>query len=378
MIVRVPFRKIALVSLSLALGFPAPASAFLYIRGGKFKKGARPVSAAPAWEKRTLRFVVNTNTNAYHGTVAPLVSAADFLLAAQLAAKTWAGACRSDLSVEISGSTDAIADANDGVQVISYDNRPAGSNTFGNDVNILAAATTVLSGNLFYDCDIVVNGNAQATFGVDSAQVSSPGSHLYDLVSILAHEMGHCLGLDHPIESDDYDNPPVAPDYDVTGTRAEKETTMLWNSTMVQSAVFGERDVRRRTLNQDDKDGIDCIYERGRPLRTGTRCGSYHGTNGGDAIEGIITGGATEERGDVCGAEGDARTVSGLESESPPGCIGSAGASVAARAGSGESLSFSVLLARALDPVYGILLYAFYRVARLRIRRRKIRAGARA
>lgn len=288
---------------------PTNSEAFIFIRGTKFNKGARPISNAPIWTNRIVRFYVNTNQNTYGGAVPADVSAADFLQASQMAIDAWNSACRSDIRVEFIGTTSTQANSSDKKNVILWDNRATGAGNTFNDITILAAATSVLFADEYLDCDIVVNGDATGTFGVNGGMVG-----LYDLVSILVHEVGHCLGLDHPIEPGG-----GATNYDTTNT-------VLYDSSMVQTAVYGTGDVRRRDINQDDKDGVDCVYERGRPLKTGTRCFTYHGTNGGAALTGMFNGGPTAELPTTCGSQGDARTARS-DFKSGMGCLQEAVAS---------------------------------------------------
>jgi hypothetical protein len=139
----------------------------------------------------------------------------------------------------------------------------------------------------------------------------SPATGEADLRSILTHEIGHCLGLDHPIEPPDYTS----------------VDTFLTEATMVQTASTGldPSDSGRRTINQDDRDGIECLYERGKPFRNGIHCGSYSGTNGQGALSGTVSGGPTAID-EICGGNAQGRNAHAAL-ESGDGCVASAIAS---------------------------------------------------
>lgn len=269
---------VTVITMAVSLS-PIRAEAFIFLAGSGYEKGERPISAVPTWPKRILRFYVNTNLTVLGGSNATSVTGAQLLLAVEAAVGAWNQACRADLQIEIAGTTSGTYSASDGMNTILWDNRSfAEGNYYGNDTSILAAATSVVAGNDFADCDIVLNGNAS------TAMAYSPAMGEADLRSVLTHEVGHCVGLDHPIE----------PDSGTPANGYDSAETFLREATMVQTVTLTDpSDTSRRDINQDDRDGIECIYERGRPLRTGSRCDSYTGTNNDGTLVGrtSITGG---------------------------------------------------------------------------------------
>ncbi len=327
---RILSKTIRLFALAVALSGVATANAFIFLKGPGFEKGERPVADGPIWSGRTVTFYVNTNLQAMGGSLAVPLTSAEFLQAAQESVNAWAAACRADLRVTIAGSTSGTYSANDGMNVIQWDNRTTGEgNYYGTAASTLAAATTVLQDREFADCDIVLNGNSSTTMKF------SPAAGEADLRSVLTHEIGHCLGLDHPIEPPDY----TSSDPFITG------------ATMVQTTATGldPSDPGRRDIAQDDRDGIECLYERGKPFRTGLHCGSYSGTNGHGAITGTVVGGPTVvDTG--CGGDAQGRNAN-PSVDSGDGCITAAVAGTSNRPGG--TPPFSPL--RAIGGTWGFL-----------------------
>ncbi len=110
---------------------------------------------------------------------------------------------------------------------------------------LLAVTTTTFDrcGQLL-DADIEFNGGDFAFTAVDGPPCdgsTTTGCVAFDVQNTATHEIGHLLGLDHPEGS----------------SRAVKE------STMYVSAGAGE--TKKRTLAQDDVDGICSIYPTGKP-----------------------------------------------------------------------------------------------------------------
>lgn len=317
----------ALLALSILL-VTGSAEAFIFLRGNTYEKGERPVSAAPVWSGRVLRFYVNTDLTALGGSNSLPISGAELLQSAQEAVAGWTQACRADIQIEIAGTTSGTHNSSDGMNTIIWDRRTTGEgNYYGASTSILAAATTVLLGNDFADCDIVLNGNSSTTMKL----TPSPGEA--DLRSIIAHEIGHCLGLDHPIEPPDYDS----------------LNTYLTTATMVQTSTLSDpSDTSRRDINQDDRDGIECIYERGLPLRTGASCDSYHGTNNQGILTGTVTGGPTATDTN-CGSDAQGRNARPSD-ENGDGCVASA------VAGTDPSTSKPNSILRMIGGTWGFLL----------------------
>lgn len=326
------------------------AHAFLYLTGDVYPKGARPVSDAPIWAKRSLRLVVNTNISALGGSNGVTVTGDELFQAAESAAKAWNSACRADIFIAVVGTTGSTYDASDSQNTILWDRRTtAEGNYYGASDTTLAAATTVMRGSELVDCDIVLNGNSAVKLAYSPTPMTQA-----DLRSVLTHEIGHCLGLDHPVESGYYKS--ANPEVNASSMR---QTNVLASS--------DPSDTTRRIISQDDRDGLECTYERGKPFRTGLHCSSYSGTNNQGAIppgDLDLPGGPTVV--DInCGSDAQGRNAN-PSVDSGDGCVTSA---IAGTHAEKSRRSFDPV--RLLGSTWGFLCFAvlFYAVALFRRRR---------
>jgi hypothetical protein len=139
------------------------AQAFIFLRGG-YEIGERPVSKAPYWNDRVLRFHINTDLSNFSGSITPDVTSSEFISAIYQAAQAWNGICNSNVRVEITGTSLVDDDPNDLVNIIAWDNRSTAENNSFSSTGVLAEARTIIStlGRLV-DCDIVINGHVQGT-----------------------------------------------------------------------------------------------------------------------------------------------------------------------------------------------------------------------
>ncbi|MCO5144414.1 MAG: matrixin family metalloprotease [Oligoflexia bacterium] len=269
--------KIKILTFIALLFIPLSASAFIFIRGGAYQKGERPVNEAITWADRTINFRVNTDQNVHAGSIVPELNTAEFQSAINSAIAQWNNVCDSNISVNLIGTTTNTKNSGDSTNTISWDNRTTGEgNGIGNTGTLAVAYSNVNNTtDMTVDCDIVVNGEATGDFAINGSATG------YDLVGILVHEIGHCLGLDHSIE------PPTF----------TSSNPILLNAPMKSTVAAG--DLSARTLSQDEIDAMECVNPTSKSVRSGTYCTSYHGSSGNGALSGTVSGGPSSSR--TCG-----------------------------------------------------------------------------
>jgi hypothetical protein len=137
-----------------------------------------------------------------------------------------------------------------------------------NDLAATSVTTRTHSGEIL-DADIEINAGGHRW--ADLARPVSQPELRYDLQSVLAHEIGHALGLGHPCTLDGHPSP--ARDHLGRALAAcDRSPPELAETTMFPVGFPG--DLRRRSLATDDVQAICAIYPR-------TDDGPYSATAGG-------------------------------------------------------------------------------------------------
>ncbi len=176
------------------------------------------------------------------------ISAADLQGISAAAAQSWTDVPCSDMSLRIGEMVNDIRVGFDWVKGIgARENKNIIVFRNGNGQSVdewlrstseyaITSVTWIKSNGRIVDTDIEINNvnTAYDHCDVSSEDIYTCESGTADLQSILTHEMGHVLGLDHPTDS------------------SNRESTM-W-------ASAGLNEVKKRSLEQDDTDGICFLY----------------------------------------------------------------------------------------------------------------------
>jgi hypothetical protein len=202
-------------------------SARAYLRLGQATVSGKVV--AIQWPTTITYFVSNVNV--------PQVTATDLAAAVDKAFKTWSAVNGVSIASRFGGFTDALPGTGDAMTVIGFEDREEpdfddvlGQTTFGID------RTTGVP----IEADIVLN----ARFLWSVAAAGEPDR--YDAQSIATHEVGHLLGLGHSAIGETQDSP--------VGRSVIAKAAVMFPLAFPAGNVLG------RTLDQDDRAGIQAIY----------------------------------------------------------------------------------------------------------------------
>lgn len=332
--------KTLLVAIGFCFSLLDSAHAFVLITGGGHGHGQRPTGEAVVWPSRSVDVYINPDMRIYGGSIDPKITEQKWIDAVIDGVKAW-DSCEADLKINIKFGP-YVYDTNDRIVSISYDNRTTAQG------NLIAGTSSLFTyggswnGNFeFNDCDIVINGEYQYPYAVNGDEDS------IDLVGLIAHTMGYCLGLGASNSPGSFTS----------------SNSIVTASTMNDAFFFGE--TYKRDINQDDRDGLQCLYPYGKSLRQGERCGSYFGTNGGAALSGVVSGGPSREDIPKCGDKTLAATVTPADVNGS-GCITKAFAA-GTHKGPSDGFSIKSFLNSWLIELFLIgLAYALYRTLRRR------------
>ncbi|QED26320.1 matrixin family metalloprotease [Microvenator marinus] len=198
---------------------------------GAFRCKAGEVPKQVKWNARCVSYYLHEAGSAAVPTEDGILSD-ELLSAVNLGFEAWHEVECSDLQILYGGETDdsrAAADGKANIVVWRDDEWPEG---YSRTAFALTSVTYNAETGHIVDADIELNGEFHNfTVGDDNPEV--------DVQNTLTHEVGHFIGLDHTPEM---------------------------TATMFASAAIGE--TRKRTLEQDDIDGLCAIYPRLTERRT--------------------------------------------------------------------------------------------------------------
>lgn len=214
----------ALVVVSLVVGLPAPAFAYL-------KFGVRIGSnlANVRWNRSVSYFISERP--------AAGVSAADLRDAVGRAFATWQAVPTASVQSQLLGFTQAEPGEEDGRTTFGFLDRP--------DLDRVLGATSIMldaSSGEILEADVLFN----ARFSWSTSAAGEPGR--MDLQSVALHEIGHLFGLGHSA---------VGETEVVSGGRR-----VLGSGAVMFPIALSAGSIADRTLQPDDRAGISDLYPR--------------------------------------------------------------------------------------------------------------------
>lgn len=231
--IRIAFFALIALSTSEALAFvptmTCNPSGTYRCRPGETAKQVR-------WKERCVSYYVNEQGSLDISGAAEVTS--ELETAINESFDSWHNAECSDLQILYGGTTDDARTAADGKANVLVWRDQTWPTSYSRTAFALTSVTYNTETGHIVDADIEMNGEFH-TFTVGDENV------LIDVQNTLTHEAGHFIGLDHPVPNLDDDDMP-------------RWTAVDLAATMFEAASSGE--TKKRTLEQDDIDGICSIY----------------------------------------------------------------------------------------------------------------------
>jgi hypothetical protein len=214
-------------ALTIMLAIAVPASAYL-----PFTVTVRGVPTILKWNRTPVRwFARDTNASGVPASALQTTVAHAF--------STWQAIPSASIAFSFVGFTSASPFADDGLNVIGFQNEPTEDRTLGST----GFTIDTLTGEIV-ESDIFIN----SAFAWSTADAGDPAR--FDLESVVLHEIGHFLGLGHSALGE-------------TQLLGPDSRRVLASGAVMFPIAFGRGITLDRTLQPDDIAGVSALYPDG-------------------------------------------------------------------------------------------------------------------